>query len=354
MQKKAEHENLAQASGRFNVLVVDDDESIRNLIHSKITRAGYACSTAANADEALSFLEAKSADVMITDIIMPGLNGIELMKAVKKKWNTDVILMTGYINDFSYEKVVEEGANDFIEKPVNLHELLIRLRRVLKVRALFVERSQIEEELKQSLVKLRDVMEATVQAMALAIEERDSYTAGHQKRVSALACAMAEQLGLAQDEIEGIRVAGIIHDLGKIAVPTELLVKPSRLNEFEFGLIRMHPQVGYNILKNIDFPWPVAQIVLQHHERLDGSGYPNGLSENSILPEAKILAVADVIEAIASHRPYRPALGIDVALEEISTKSGILYDPDAVKSALTLFEKKEFTFETPPLQNQII
>ncbi len=150
---------------------------------------------------------------------------------------------------------------------------------------------------------------------------------------------------LSQDKIEGIRITALIHDIGKISILAEILSKPSKLNETEFGLIKNHPKIGYDILRKIDFPWPVAQIILQHHERLDGSGYLNNLKADKILLEAKILGVADVVEAMSSHRPYRPALGIDAALEEISQNKGILYDPEVVDACLKLFKEKGFKFE---------
>ncbi len=163
---------------------------------------------------------------------------------------------------------------------------------------------------------------------------RDPYTAGHQKRVTDLACAIAEEMSLSKEQIEGLQMAGLIHDVGKILVPAEILSKPGRLTEIDFSMIETHPKVGYDILKTIEFPYPVAQIVIQHHERMDGSGYPAGLTGKEILLEARILAVADVVEAIASHRPYRPALGQDKAIEEISQNRGVLYDPKAVDACL--------------------
>ena len=174
---------------------------------------------------------------------------------------------------------------------------------------------------------------------------RDPYRDSHQKRVSQLACAMAREMNLPEEQIEGIRVAGNIHDIGKISVPMEILSKPGRVNKSEFGIIKSHTQAGYDILKTIEFPWPIAQIVLQHHERMDGSGYPQGLSGKDILLEARILGVADVVEAMVSHRPYRPALGIDKALEEISKNRGVLYDPEVVDACLKLFTEKRFEFE---------
>jgi PAS domain S-box-containing protein/putative nucleotidyltransferase with HDIG domain len=206
------------------------------------------------------------------------------------------------------------------------------------------ERVRAEEELHHSFERLRRTLEETVIALTSAVEIRDPYTAGHQRRVTRLACAIAEEIDLPEEQIEGLRVAGLIHDIGKINVPAEILSKPGRLTDLEFGLIKMHPQIGHDILKTIEFPWPVAQIVLQHHERMDGSGYPADLSDDDILLEARILSVADVVEAMASHRPYRSALGLDKALEEISGNRGRLYDPQVVDACLQLFTDKAFTF----------
>jgi putative nucleotidyltransferase with HDIG domain len=172
---------------------------------------------------------------------------------------------------------------------------------------------------------------------------KDPYTSGHQQRVSDLARAIATEMGLSADRQDFIRTASTIHDIGKIAIPTEILSNPTKLTALEFNLIKTHPQSGYDILKDIDFPWPVADIVLQHHERMDGSGYPQGLKEDDILLEARILAIADVVEAIAFHRPYRPAMGINLALEEISRNKGILYDAEAVDACLKLFREKDYT-----------
>jgi len=203
---------------------------------------------------------------------------------------------------------------------------------------------ETEDKLIQSYDRLKQAMEGTVQAMAYTIETRDPYTAGHQRRVTQLACALAEKMGLPTDVLEGVRMAGDLHDIGKIYVPAEILSKPGKLSEAEYNIIKTHSQVGYDILKTIEFPWPIADIVLQHHERMDGSGYPAGLRGNDILLEARILAVADVIEAMATHRPYRPALSIEDALEEISENKGKLYDPKVVEACLEIF-KEGFAFE---------
>ena len=206
------------------------------------------------------------------------------------------------------------------------------------------ERKQAEQQIKQGYEKLQRTMDTTIYTISKIIETRDPYTAGHQNTVSQLAVAIAQEMKLSEDEIEGIRIAALVHDIGKINIPAEILSKPSKLNEMEFSLIRNHPKIGYDILRKIDFSWPVAQIVLQHHEKIDGSGYPQSLKGEKILLEAKIIGVADVVEAMSSHRPYRPALGIDKALEEISQNRGILYDPEVVDTCLKLFKEKGFKF----------
>ena len=204
------------------------------------------------------------------------------------------------------------------------------------------EREKAEKERRKGIDRLRKALGATIQAIAVTVETRDPYTAGHQRRVADLSRAIAAEMGLDSNLVDGIRLAGVIHDLGKIAIPAEILSKPSRLSEIEYKLIKTHSRAGYDILKDIEFPWPVACIVLQHHERIDGSGYPEALKGDEILIEARIIAVADVVEAIASPRPYQPGLGIEKALKEIIQKKGILYDPSAVDACLKLFNEKNY------------
>ncbi len=194
-----------------------------------------------------------------------------------------------------------------------------------------------EEERQRTLERLRRMVEGTVRALSATAEYRDPYTAGHQRRVARLAAAIAREMGLSPEQVEGVEVAGIVHDIGKSTVPTEILSKPGRLSPEEMALVRMHPRASFEILRKIEFPWPVALVSLQHHERLDGSGYPEGLAGEQILLEARILAVADVVEAMSSHRPYRAALGLERALEEVRTQRGILFEPQAVDACLRLF-----------------
>jgi PAS domain S-box-containing protein len=207
------------------------------------------------------------------------------------------------------------------------------------------ERKRAEENLKETAEKLRKSLLGTIQAMSLMVETRDPYTAGHQRRVSKLARVIAQEMALPSDTVDTIRIAGLIHDIGKISIPSEILSKPGKLSDTEFSLIKIHSQSGYNILKDVGLPYPIAEMVLQHHERLDGSGYPQGLTNGRILLESQIITIADVVEAMASHRPYRSALGIDVALEEIEKNKGTFYDTAAVEACIKLVREKGFTFE---------
>ncbi len=204
------------------------------------------------------------------------------------------------------------------------------------------ERKQVEAERLANAKKMERTLSQTIDAVAAMVEARDPYTAGHQRRVAALSCAIANEMGFSADQLHGLNLAATIHDLGKIHIPAEILSKPGRLNPIEFELIKTHPQAGFDIIKDVQFPWPIAQMVLQHHERMDGSGYPQGLQGEQILPEARILAVADVVEAMSSHRPYRPGLGVDAALAEIARQRGVCYDLTVVDSCITLFKENKF------------
>jgi len=202
-----------------------------------------------------------------------------------------------------------------------------------------------ELELKKSNATLHNIMDGVVNALAITSEKRDPYTAGHQRRVANLACAIAREMGIGEEPLENIRIASILHDLGKMFIPNDILSKPGDLNYIEMLMIKTHPQAAYDILKTIDFRPSISKAILQHHERLDGSGYPNGLTDSEIILEARIIAVADVVEAMASHRPYRPALGLDYALAEINQNQGRLFDAEVVQTCTKLFMEKEFWFE---------
>jgi PAS domain S-box-containing protein len=202
---------------------------------------------------------------------------------------------------------------------------------------------QAENSMRESVEKLRKAMGGTIRAIASVVETKDPYTAGHQRRVADIARAIAQEMNLPRERIDGLRMAAIIHDIGKVSVPSEILSSPRKLTPLEFSLIKTHAQSGYDIIKDIEFPWPIARMIIEHHERMDGSGYPNGLTGDNILQESRILAVADVVEAMATHRPYRPSLGLAAALDEITQNRDRLYDPEVVDACLSIFREKGYT-----------
>ena len=246
----------------------------------------------------------------------------------------------------------EMEAEDKLKKHHDLLENIVQERTVeltqlnKQLQLEIEERKRTQTKLSRSYLQLQQSLDEIVHAMSLTLEERDPYTAGHQRRTTDLSLAIAREMGLSEQATKGLQMAGLIHDMGKISVPGEILSKPGPLNEAELQLIKRHPQVAYDILKQIDFPWLLDQIVLQHHEKFDGSGYPQGLSGEEILLEARILCVADVVETMETHRPYRPSLGREAALEEIIKNRGILYDPGVVDACLKLFRETGFQYST--------
>jgi putative two-component system response regulator len=360
------------------ILVVDDQPQNIELLEAYLVPQGYEIVKAASGEEALEKLSGNQIDLILLDVMMPGMDGFEVTRRVRQD-NTyrllPIILVTALRETEDRVKGIEAGCDDFISKPFDKMELLARVRSLLKVKAYndlmsnyrkelesevirrtdelkralenlqqdITDRKRAEEKLLLTLESLRKAFGAIIQVLVSAGETRDPYTAGHQIRSADLASAIATEMGLSQEKIEGIRMAGSIHDIGKLSIPAEILSKPTKLTNLEFSLIKTHSQSGYDILKDIEFPWPLADFVLQHHERMNGSGYPQGLKGDDILLEARILAIADVVEAMASHRPYRPALGINLALEDISRNKGILYDADAADACLKLFREKGYT-----------
>jgi putative nucleotidyltransferase with HDIG domain len=276
---------------------------------------------------------------ILTDIAKDQMNEEWRSEALKRGYKACVALPLKYDEKSIGVFVVFSGTKEAIPE-----EEIGYLQEVGTDISVGIKSRRLERELQQSYERIRKTLKGTIDAIANICEKRDPYTSGHEKRVAQLACAIAGEMGLSEDQVEGIRVTSCLHDIGKMEVPAEILSKPTRLTNIEFSLIKEHAQTGYEILKGVEFPWPVAQIILQHQERLDGSGYPNGLKGKEIMLEARILAVADTIEAMSSHRPYRPALGLDTALKEITQKKGILYDPAVVDACLMLFRRKRFQF----------
>lgn len=265
-------------------------------------------------------------DFVLPDFIEKARADIELVRSGDK-----VSFLVEY-------QAMDVNKNPFWVEVITSRTLFGEKERVLICLRDITERKLAEESLKRMQERMKGVLEETVIALSKTIAEKDPYTSEHQKRVSKLSCAIAEKMNLPLEILDGLRIASILHDIGKIYIPGEILSAPRRLTEIEMALVRLHPVKGYNILRDIDFPWPVADIVLQHHERMDGSGYPLGIDDDNILLEARILAVSDVVEAMSSHRPYRSSLGIKSALEEIELKKGIHYDEKVVDACIKLFE----------------
>jgi putative two-component system response regulator len=334
------------------ILIVDDNATNIDLLVNTL-KTNYRLGIAKNGLKALEYTVQHKPDLVLLDIMMPEINGYEVCTRLKANPDTasiPIIFITAMSETVSKTKGFELGAVDYITKPFHAAEVKARIRTHLSLEEMRLQlKSQndlLEQKVEQKTAEIRKILDASIHSMALMVEIRDPYTAGHQQRVAQLAVAIAEKMGLAPGMIDGIRIAGTLHDVGKIRIPVSILSRAGSLLAAEFEMIKIHPQVSFEILKNIPFPWPVAQMVFQHHERLDGSGYPQGLSGDEILLEAKILAVADVTEANSSFRPYRPARGIDAALNKIAQKKGKQYDADAVSACQELFASDGFTFDT--------
>lgn len=334
------------------ILAVDDTPASLRLLTDILNAEGYQVRSAINGELALRAANTLPPQLILLDVSMPGMDGFEVCRRLKldpKLHDVPVIFVSALSEMHDKLKGFDIGAVDYVTKPFQRDELLARVRTHLELHQLRHNLEDMVEERTRSLMeseaRLKHNLLETVSAVAAMVELRDPYTAGHQRRVAQIAEAIAHEMGLADEHIEGLNLAAVVHDLGKINVPSEILSKPGHLTDVEFALIKQHPEFGYEILKGIDFPWPIAEIVRQHHERLDGTGYPQELQGDAIIREARILAVADVIEAMASHRPYRPGLGTDVALEEIEKHRGNKFDSAVVDAALCLFREKGFKLE---------
>lgn len=356
----------------IKILVIDDDENLRNTIEAFFEDLEYDVYTAEDGKKGIEIFRRESPDIVLSDLRMPGVDGFKVIDVIKNESEkTPIIVISGIGIMEDALDAIKRGAWEYIMKPIYdmgvlEHAVKKSLERSELIREnekyqLFLEemvedrtaelqneintRKKAESDLVITMNRLRQTIDGVVEAIVMAVEIRDRYTAGHQKRVASLAEAIAREMGIGSEIIEGISVASKIHDLGKLAVPSEILTKPTMLTETEFDIIKTHAQYGYDILKNVEFSWPVAEIVYQHHERIDGSGYPRGLSNDEILLEAKILSVSDVVEAMASHRPYRPSLGLEDALEEIEKNNGKLYDKEVADICLYLFRNGKYELE---------
>jgi putative two-component system response regulator len=343
-----EKDILETDKGKTRILIVDDEESIRNMLLRLLKMIGYSCASASDAMEARAILSNQDFELILCDMNMPGESGMDLIKFISSAYpDTAIIMVTGQDNPELADSAMDIGAYGYVIKPFKQNQLIISISNALRRRNLeinnrlyIMDMERIIDErtkaVQKAMKKLRESIDGIIKAMSSMVEIRDPYTAGHQQRVAELAKSISIEMGLPKERVEGIRMAGLIHDIGKIAVPAEILSKPGKLSNIEFSLIKVHPQAGYDILKDIEFPWPIDKIVLQHHERMNGSGYPNNISGEEILLESRIMAVADVVEAMASHRPYRVALGLEAAKEEILKNKNILYDPMVVNACVKI------------------
>lgn len=281
-------------------------------------------------------------DVIILDYNLPGFSGMEALAIAKERVpHVPIIFLSGSIGEEQAVECITAGATDYVLKD-KAYRLAPVIKRAIKEAETNLARLRAEEQVRLDLKRTERVLDGAILAIAATIEFRDPYTSGHQQRTATLAEMIARRMGLPERRIRAVRTAGVLHDIGKISVPTEILTSPRKMKVAEYDLIKDHPVVGYEILRQIEFAEPVAQIVLQHHERMDGSGYPHGISGENILLEARILAVADVVEAMASNRPYRMNLGVDRARREIVSHKGTRFDADVVDACVALIAAEDF------------
>jgi response regulator RpfG family c-di-GMP phosphodiesterase len=338
----------------LNVLALEDSIRDFDLTKEQLIDAGYTLFIARveTEEEFTTSIRTSQYDIILADFMLPGFNAFGALRVRNEICpETPFICVSGSIGEETAIELLKSGAVDYVikDRPERLPLAIERALNDVREKKL---RNQTNDDLKKayhdlkvSQRKLQETMDGIILVLGQTVEVRDPYTAGHQRRVAKFACAMAEKMGFSQDMLRGVRMAGEIHDLGKISIPAEILSKPTKLTSLEFGMIKLHSQTGYDILKEIDFSYPIAEVVYQHHERMDGSGYPRGLKGNEILPEARILAVADVVEAMNSHRPYRPALGLDKALAEIEMNRGVLYDSGVADACLCLLKVGNYQFD---------
>ena len=360
---------------KHSILIVDDEESILNSFKRILADGNYEIDTASNGLEGLNKLHAaqRPYSLIISDQRMPVMSGVQFFSQAKDIFPDAIrILLTGYADTCAVSEAINKGGvNLYFTKPWNEEELLLHLKQsfskveimeenkrlvelikiknkeLLKLNKILEQKTQDKtddlcaqtEKLKDSYKKTQIILDGIVKTLSKIIETRDPYTSGHEDQVAKIACKIAKEMKLPEDQISAIHIAATLHDIGKISVPSEILTKPGRLSALEMEIIKTHCKVANDILINIEFPYPVAEIILQHHERMDGSGYPRGLKGDKIAIEARIIGAADVIDAMASYRPYRPALGVDAAIEEIVKFRGITYDPDVVDACLKIYKR---------------
>jgi len=322
-----------------SILIVDDEPAVRWLLHRKLMSRGYQCQEAGTGDEALDKIRSKPAALVILDIRMPGKSGVEILSEIKSDHpDIAVIIATALAEIDTAIHCMKQGAYDYILKPFNLDEVVLNVERALEKRKLELENRDYQEHLKQKVEKqakkIRDSFLNALTALVYALEAKDKYTSGHSQRVAEISVAIAREMGLSRQDIAGIRLAGLIHDIGKIGIRASVLNKPDRLNDNEHQHIKTHPEIGEHILAPVVEDENILKAVRHHHERYDGTGYPDGLSGEQIPLGAKILAIADAYDAITSERPYREAMSPQVAYKIIERCKGSQFDPEVANTFL--------------------
>ena len=359
---------------RHSILIIDDEDSILNAFKRILADGDYEVHTASSGLEGLNKLHTaqRPYSLIISDQGMPVMSGVQFFTQAKDIFPDAIrILLTGYADtDAAIDAINKGEVHLHVTKPWHEEELLLYIKQSLsKVEILQENKRLIEliknkndellelketlekrtrdktddllaqtEKLKESYKKSQIILDGIVKTLSKIVETRDPYTSGHEEQVAKIACKIAKEMKLSEEQIAAIHVAATLHDIGKISVPSEILTKPGRLSDLEREMIKTHCKVARDIIINIEFPYPVAEIIFQHHERMDGSGYPRGLKGDKIAIEARIIGAADVIDAMGSYRPYRPALGVDAAIEEIVKFKGITYDPAVVDACLKIYK----------------
>jgi response regulator RpfG family c-di-GMP phosphodiesterase len=335
------------------ILFIDDSAPIRKYFSDYLNEIGFKVILAKDGKEGVNLFKTNNVDIVITDLYMPVMTGHDVQVEIKKiSSETPIIIISGKGEMKDVIRALRYGAWDYLTKPIeNKNILKFTLNRIVEKLDLIRKNIEYEKrleylvdqrtsELEKTKVDLQDTLDDIIKTLSAITRVADPYAKVHQENVANISIKIGYELSLKKDHIIALRISGLLHDIGKIFLPRDFLLKPGELTDYEFKIIREHPQAGYDLLKNISFPWPIKDIVLQHHERLDGSGYPSGLKEKEILIESKIIGIADVVEAMSSHRHYRPAIGLGKALEEIKINKGVLYDADCTDACLKIFKNK--------------
>jgi len=348
------------ASKSAGILVVDDEESVRRLLITQLTDEGYRCHEASNARQVLDELHGNNIGLVMLDIKLPGKSGIELLPEIKSAYpDISVIMLTATADMKTAIQCLKHGAYDYITKPFELAEITLSVARAFEKRRLELENKEYQQHLEEKVAEQANKIRASflnaITALAYALEAKDAYTSGHSQRVSNLSVAIARELNLPQSQINELRLAGLLHDIGKIGVRESVLNKPGRLTRKEFAMVKRHPEIGEHILRPIVDSADILEAVRNHHEHYNGSGYPDGLKNNEIPLAARILAVSDAYAAMTSERPYRKSMSADAALDEIARHKGTQFDPEIAdtftrikESRISISKKQKHGKSSPP------